>query len=521
MFLNNGFLTGRSGISRLMFTSLIVLILSVLSLTVAAQGGGGTLRVGLPSAETLDPALGSNDPEVMFNGLIYDRLIDVLPDGSLAPNLAQDWTISEDGLTYTFNLADGVTFHDGSAFTAADVVYTFNRLVELESAAAGLLGEFTVEALDDTTVQFTTPQINADFLYGIASRFASILKDGTAEPNVLGDGDNPYANFNGTGPFVLTDYSPGESATFTANANYWIAGQPLLDSVQLIFIGDSQARVDALTSGVVDFIFKVTSSELVSLEGQDGIVTTQVATNQHPLVRIRADEGHLGADPRILQAFRLTTNRQELLDVVQEGLGVVGNNNPLGPKYGDLYVDVSSDEVYDPEAACALILEATGQERISSDFYVSLDFANYADLGLALRDQWSQGCIDVEVIERDPGIYYGDGEWLEVDLGITGWGDRPVPSYFVEAFLPDAPYNETHFSDDAVTLLVQQANSTVDVAARREIYTQIAEIFEERGPVIVPWFASVVGAYSDNVEGLEMAPFPGSTDFRTVSVTAD
>ncbi|MEQ8673525.1 MAG: ABC transporter substrate-binding protein [Aggregatilineales bacterium] len=513
-------LTGRSGISRIMFTSLIVLILSVLAISVTAQDDGGTLIVGLPSVETLDPALGTNDPEVLFNGQIYDRLIDVLPDGTLAPNLAQDWTISEDGLTYTFNLVEGVTFHDGSPFTAADVVFTFNRLVELESSAVGLLGEFTVEAIDDTTVQFVVPQINADFLYGIASRFASILKDGTTEPNVIAEGDAPYANFNGTGPFVLSDYSPGESAIFTANENYWIEGQPTLDAVEFLFIGDSQARVDALSSGVVDFIFKITSSELATLGGQDGIVITQQATNQHPLVRIRADEGALGEDPRILQAFRLTTNRQELLDVVQEGLGVVGNNNPLGPKYGDFYVDVSED-VYDPEAACALILEATGEERISSDFYVSLDFANYGDLGLALRDQWSQGCIDVEVIERDPGIYYGDGEWLEVDLGITGWGDRPVPSYFVEAFIEGAPFNETHFADEEVASLVAQANQTVDTATRRDLYTQIAEIFEERGPVIVPWFSSVVGAYSDNVEGLVMAPFPGSTDFRTVSVTTD
>ncbi len=521
MFLNTAFLTGRSGISRIMYTSLIVLILSMLAITVGAQDeDGGVLRVGLPPIETLDPALGSNDPEILFNNAIYDHLIDVLPDGTLGNNLAEAIDISEDGLSYTFTLVDGVTFHNGDALTSADVVYTFNRLVELESSAVGLLGEFTVEAVDDLTVEFTLPNINADFLYGIASRFAFIIQDGQTEPNVIGGDAGDLTNFNGTGPFILTDYSPGESASFVANENYWLEGEPQLAGLEFVFIGDSQARVDALRSGVVDFVFKLTASELFGIEGEESLTIVQTATNQHPLIRIRSDEGALGENPLVRQAFRLTTNRQELLDVVQEGLGVVGNNNPLGPKYGDFYTDVS-DDVYDPEAACALILEATGEERISSEFYVSLDFANYADLGLALRDQWAQGCIDVEVIERDPGLYYGEGEWLEVDLGITGWGDRPVPSYFVEAFLPDAPFNETHFADDEVTALIEQANTTLDTAARAEIYTQVAEIFEERGPVVIPWFSSIVSAYNSNVEGLVVSPFPGRTDFRGVSIASE
>ena len=251
MFLNTAFLTGRSGISRIMYTSLIVLILSMLAITVGAQDeDGGVLRVGLPPIETLDPALGSNDPEILFNNAIYDHLIDVLPDGTLGNNLAEAIDISEDGLSYTFTLVDGVTFHNGDALTSADVVYTFNRLVELESSAVGLLGEFTVEAVDDLTVEFTLPNINADFLYGIASRFAFIIQDGQTEPNVIGGDAGDLTNFNGTGPFILTDYSPGESASFVANENYWLEGEPQLAGLEFVFIGDSQARVDALRSGV-------------------------------------------------------------------------------------------------------------------------------------------------------------------------------------------------------------------------------------------------------------------------------
>lgn len=128
MFLNESHLTGRSGISRLMFTSLIILIFVALSGSIVSAQESNVLRVGMPPVETLDPALGTNDPEVLFNTQIYDNLIDILPDSTLAPNLATEWMISDDGLTYTFMLEEGVTFHDGSALTAADVVYTYERL---------------------------------------------------------------------------------------------------------------------------------------------------------------------------------------------------------------------------------------------------------------------------------------------------------------------------------------------------------------------------------------------------------
>ncbi len=521
MFLNESHIVGRSGISRLMFTSLIVLIMVVMGANLATAQEDAVLRVGLPPVETLDPALGTNDPEVLFNTQIYDNLIDTMPDNTLVPNLATDWEISEDGLTYTFTLADGVTFHDGSALISADVVYTYERLVAVESSAVNLLGEFEVSAPDDQTVVFTLPAVNADFLYGIASRFAVILDDAipSDQVNVVAEGDAPYANFNGTGPFVLTEYNAGVSASLVANENYFKEGQPMLDGIEFIYDGNSESRLNLLRDGGLDFIFKIGVFEVPAIEGVDGITVIEQPTNQHPVVRIRSDEGSLGEDVRIRQAFKHATNRDELLDFVQEGYGVIGNNDPIGPAYGDFYTPVEGPE-FNPERACELVTEVTGEDRISIDFYVSLDFPNYPDLGLALRDQWSQGCIDVEVLERDAGLYYGNGEWLEVDLGITGWGDRPIPSgYLNSAYASDGAFNETHWSDAELDELIAQASMTTDTAARAEIYAQISEIFAERGPIIIPWFSSIIGATSDRVDGLVMAPFPGETDFRTVSIS--
>lgn len=525
MFHNNAHLLGRSGINRLMATTSIILILflTIAGISASAQGGGGVLVIGTNAPQNLEPALGSNDPEILLNRSIYDYLMDVAADGSIQPNLGSEYTVSDDGLTYTVTLVEGVTFHDGSAFTSSDVVYTFNRLKELESPALSLLngGDFEVAADGDTTAVFTLPQPNADFLFGLAGRLAFILSEDTATPNVIAEGDAPFVNFNGTGPFVLTEFSPGERAVLTRNENYWKAGQPVLDGVEFVYIEDPLAQIDALRSGAVNFIFKVPVDQLSTLESAEGITVVTKATNLHPVIRLRTAEGFRGTDVSIRRALKLGLDRDELNEVVLDGLGMVGNNDPIGPAYGPFYDDTIEKPQYDPEAACALIQEATGEERISFEFFVVESF-NYPDLAQVMQQQWAEACIDVDLQVVSEGIYYSDApnNWLTAELGLTGWGDRPIPQqYLLEAYVSDGPYNESNWNNAELDALVAEASVTTDIEARAAIYSQIAQIFADEGPIIIPYFAPMVGAVSDNVEGLEMAPFPGLTDLRTASVS--
>jgi peptide/nickel transport system substrate-binding protein len=505
---------------RLVILSLTVVAVLIALVALPVNAQAGNLNIGTNAPANLEPALGSNDPEILFNRAIYDYLLDVTPANEIVPNLATEWTVSEDGLTYTLTLAEGVTFHDGSAFSASDVVYTFERLKTLESPALGLLsgGAFTVTAEGDNTVVFTLEAPNADFVYGIAGRHAFILSEDTPDVNTLIDGaDNPYANFNGTGPFMLTEYRVGERAVLTRNPNYFKPDAVQLETVTFIYIEDPLAQIDALRSGAVDFIFKVPVDQLFSLEGTEGVSIVNKATNQHPVIRIRTAEGFRGEDVRIRQALKLGINREELNELSQEGLAAVGNNDPIGPLYGDFYAPIET--AYDPARACELILEATGEERISFEFYV-VDALGYPDLATIMQQQWQEACIDVEILVRPENVYYGDNEWLDAELGLTGWGSRPIPqALLLEAYVTGAPYNESNFSDPELDALVEEAGITTDPAARAGLYQQMAQIFADRGPVIIPFFAPVIGAVSDRVQGLDMNPFPGLTDLRGVSVT--
>ncbi|GAB4518543.1 MAG: ABC transporter substrate-binding protein [Anaerolineae bacterium] len=528
MFLNSVYLSGRSGISRLMFTSLIVLVLFITAFGITAQENP-PLRLGLEPPINLDPATGVSDQEVLFSRLIYDYLIDLSADNELIPQLAESWTISEDGLAYTFDLREGVTFHDGSEFTAADVVYTFNRIAnpDVGSSAVNLLGEYEVTAVDDYTVAFTLPQPNADFLFGVASRFALILPEGQETPNVLQEGsDAPYANFNGTGPYELAEYNIGENAVFTANEDYWAEGQPVLDTIEMIFIEDKTAQINALRTGTVDAIFRIPIDQIPVLEGEENITILQEQGSTHPVVRLNASEGGLGEDVRVRQAFKLATDRELLNLDVFDGLATVGNNDPIAPVYGQFFTPIADE--YDPARACELLAEAgyvdaNGEPRLETTFHVD-DTFNYAVLATAMAAQWEEGCIYADLNVQSPNLYYSSDNpdnWLAVDLGLTAWGSRPTPQQFLtEAYVTGASFNESRWSNAALDELVTQASQTADLEERAALYAEISQIFAEEGPIIIPVFIPVFGAVNDRVEGLRMHPFSGRTDLRNVSLNS-
>lgn len=532
-------------------------ILFIISLSLFAGGSAETdsevesdqvLRIGVRKLTNIDPALGYNDPEIMFNQLQYDYLINIGPNGELLPSLASDWNISSDGLTYTFYLVDGVQFEDGTEFSADDVVFSFNRLVTSGSSTVGLLGQkvvgkdaegnsineptWQVEAVDDLTVRFTLESINADFLFGISSRFAMILKNGSKDVNVISSGSDSYINFNGTGPFILTDYRPDERAVFIKNENYWIEGAPMLDTIELIFFDDDRSQIDALQTGVLDFIIKVPDDLVDSLNRISNVTVVTKATNTHPVVRLLTDEGSIGEDVRIRQAFKFATDRELINIDALNGNAVVGNNDPVGPIYGVLY-NPQNNRPYDPEMAKQLIakvyadgggngfiVEVDGEPRIQVPLFAG-DTFEYGLVGEFLQEQWAAAGIDVELNVVPESVYYADQEnnWLNAQVGITAWGDRPTAQeYLSVAYTTGAPFNESRWSNAELDALTQQASQITDLDARGKVYAEISKIFFEEGPILIPYFRPVIGAYNNKVKGVEMNSFQGRTNFRFVSI---
>ncbi len=475
-----------------------------------SPGKSGRLRVAWGGAPvTLDPLSASSDTEIAFLNAVYDYLIDTGPQSELVPRLAREWTVSEEARVYTLNLAEDVHFHDGSLLTAADVVWTFNRLRDpaSQSATSDLYSDIeTVEAGSDTTVVFRLKERNPDFLLNLSDSHAVILKAGA---------EGIGAQFNGTGPFRLVEYLAEDRAVFAANTNYW-AGKPRSDSLEFIYFADTTAAVNALREGVVDAVLRMDNPTFRELAGDSTLQALQVATNGHDLVRLRADRAP-GNDERVRRAFKLATDRHAIFDRVQLGYGAIGHDTPIGPLYAAYYTDEYLPPARDPQAARSLLADAGYPDGLAMTLYVP-NLPDRVALAQALAAQWEEAGILISIEPQEEGVYYADNGWLEVDLGITPWASRPTPQFYLDvAYRSGAVWNEAHFSDPELDALIDQAGSALQEADRVEAYRNIQRILVERGPVIIPYFFAQFGVLAQNVEGITVHPFAGRTDFRGAS----
>ncbi len=143
------------------------------------------------------------------------------------------------------------------------------------------------------------------------------------------------------------------------------------------------------------------------------------------------------------------------------------------------------------------------------------------DLAVIIKEQWAEAGFDVNVVVEPESVYYGDNGWLDVDLGITGWGSRPTPQFYLDVMLvTGAKWNESHFSDPEFDKLAALAGSTLDEQKRVDAYKQIQKILIERGPIIIPYFFAQLGAISKSFTGFDMKAFAGRTDLAAIRSAA-
>jgi peptide/nickel transport system substrate-binding protein len=470
------------------------------------------LRVAMQPMALLDPAFISSDSEILVANAVYDYLVDIDPQSNVIPRLANDWAISADGSKYVFSLAEGATWHDGDPFTAEDVVWTFNRLrdPEIASPTVDLYSNITnVEATGDLEVTFTLATPNPFFLFDLSDNHALVVKNGTEDAT----------QFNGTGPFVVTNYSPEDRVEMVANDSYFIEGQPKLDGLEIIFFNDETASIDALRGGQIDLAMRMSTSLFESLQDQSGITTIAIPTNGFDLIRLRADQ-EPGNNPLVIEALKLATDRAVILQLVQGGYGAVGNDSPVGPLYRAFHNPDLQLPARDPEVAKALLAEAGYPDGLDLTL-TTPDTGGRPDLAAVLQAQWAEAGVNLEIEVVPESVYYSDApnNWLDANVGITGWGSRPYPQFYLDVMLLcGAKWNESHFCDDDFDALATTAGTTLDDNERIEAYYAIQELLAERGPVIIPYYFAQFAAIDDQFDGFELKAFAGRTDFRNVGL---
>jgi peptide/nickel transport system substrate-binding protein len=294
----------------------------------------------------------------------------------------------------------------------------------------------------------------------------------------------------GTGPFMLEEYSVGERCMFKRRDDYWgkdTEGNqlPFLDEIIYVDQGEDQtAAVTAIQQGQIDTIYDVTPATWEALKDFEEVLVHAVGTAQTRILRYRVDR-EPWTDARVRRALNLCQNRQKILDLAYFGEGLISQDHHVSEVHPD-YAPVATPE-YDPEQAKALLAEAGYPDGVDVELAIGTGWPDVVSIGETLKQDAEAAGFRI-TLNTMPNSQYWD-LWTEVDLGITPWTHRPLGTMVLNlAYICDAngepvPWNETRWCDEEFSELLQQANSTLDVEARRDIMEKLELIQQERGSI--------------------------------------
>ncbi|MHB8869665.1 MAG: ABC transporter substrate-binding protein [Thermoleophilia bacterium] len=476
---------------------------------------GGVLKVGSQAGNgQYDPVLMAGAVgDILLTVQVVENLVELAQDFTMIPVLATEWN-SDDGTSWTLTLRDGVTFHNGEAFTSADVVYSFDRLrsEELGSPMAGVYENIeSVVADDPTHVTFNLKVADSEFMASLTDYRARMLSKSVADP---------MTELIGTGPYMLESYAAEDRAVLKAYPDYWgtdANGEklPYIDGVEFIYSPDTAGQIEGLQGGSLNWVGGLTAAQKETVEANPNLKTISTATNYCNELQIRTDV-EPGNNLAFRQALMAGTDRQAIVDLVAPGVADPGNGTLAGPAYADYYLDESIP--YDPEKAKQLLAEAGYADGVTIKLV-----AQTADpipaVATAWQAQMKEIGVTVEIQQVPPDVYYGeDGQdnWYQAPFGIVDWGTRALPiTYFKLALTSTAAWNYSRWSNAEFDSIVEKIPQTLDPAERAELYKDAQRILQTEVPMINFLVLLGVAGESANVEGIELSPDWAHTLFTT------
>src|SRR5919198_5964099 len=317
----------------LKWSAVLGLAAPLVDLSLARAAGpvrrGGTMKLATAAPTTIEPPALIDAPGIAVVQPVGEYLVTVDAKLHLHPQLATSWNPSERGQTWTVSLRRGVTFHNGKLLTADDVVATFKRLVNPKGSSSALsslsfLKMEGIRKVDRFTVAFHLERPVADFPYYLNTYQAVILP-----ANWPGHfGKNPI----GTGPFKLVEYVPKQRARYVKNPAYRQKGLPYLDGVEITMGLSTDGQVTALLGGSADVLVTTPATALPALRASSNVKVLTARTSAYNGIFMRTDKAPF-TDKRVRQAMALCLNRPDIVKSVEQGLGVIGDDNVIAPVF--------------------------------------------------------------------------------------------------------------------------------------------------------------------------------------------
>lgn len=454
---------------------------------------GGVLRIGVSSgglAADNNPNNAFADADFTRAAALYDKLTDYDDKGEIEYALAESMEPNKAATQWRINLRQGVHFQDGSEFTAKDVLYTWRKILAGQWKTSNLLEVIDLEKTstpDPLTIDVVLKRPVGTFPEFLAAEGMFIVKDGFDD----------YKSANGTGAFDLVRWTPTDRAVLKRKDNYW-RGKSHLDGLEVIELTDVKSAANALRSGQIDVLPRVSSEDIPALKDDKSVYLAVQPGTIGPSFYMRSDKKPFD-DPNVREAMKYAIDRQQCLDVASAGIGEVGNDLP-GPA-SEYYATTLPQRKYDPEKAKQL-LKKSGLTKVSVTLTVGASNPAMAPCAQVFQQSAKKAGIDIK-IQTIPAsdVYNRDAGYLQRTFGQTEYNGLPI-EIFVPGFLFDgARNNDTHYADAAFEKKYWEAVGAPDAAERKVLLGEIQkDIWENKGFII--WgLTGIVFAFSADVHG--------------------
>jgi peptide/nickel transport system substrate-binding protein len=494
---------------------------------------GGTVRIGWAGyPDSLNPGIGELSEAYTIYELVFDTPISVNAAGEYVPELATEWSASEDGRTWTLTVRDDATFHDGERLTAEDVAFSmqlYKETVEFPFLPSYVTAFETIEATDATTVELTTAEPMANFE-------ASMVFIYVLPMHVWESVEDPVAFGNdemiGSGPFTLAEASQGEFVELEANEEHW-GTPPNIDGVIFQTYEADDARVTALTTGEIDALLDVPEVAIPSLQNTENVTVhiadvgaagslTDIIFNvledencPRDEVEDAACSGHPALkDLAVRQALAHAVDKQRLITEATAGTATPGLSL-VPPGLGDFYGSDIEDYPFDIDAANALLDDAgyadsdgNGIRECLSDqdcetltfrFNYPSDATTAALESEVIQETWQQIGVELNVQGLDPDALTAVCcPSFDFDVIMWGWGSDPDPAFLLGAALcSEIPsgFSETGYCNAEYDELYDAQATELDRAARVDLIHQMQQILIDDVPYVIPYYYPSIGAW--------------------------
>ncbi|MHA6622397.1 ABC transporter substrate-binding protein [Pseudonocardia sp. DLS-67] len=462
--------------------------------------------LGKASAITQDPhSTIANDSDYLILSLVYDALTVPGAEQATAPRLMSRWEADASQRRWTFTIAEGASFHDGSPVTSADVVWSLQRLRGQSSGATKVPVEpNAITAAGDRAVVLDSTEPNSALPLLLRLVTFTMKKDTTE-----------IAGAPGSGPFRLESYSGG-NARLVANPA-WHGGAPLLEAIEVTMFESPQAMSNAVLAGQIDLASNVGPVAARTAEGRGELAVVRRPNDTSMPVVMRTSDGPF-ADPRVREAMRLVADRDALVRQALSGYGSVANDvmGTADPDY-----DRSLPQRPRDVARASALLDQAGFDRSQRiPFHTTEEIFGLADSATLFANQAQEIGVNLEVIRQDPTVFY-DSIWLTAPIYTMYWGTNDSVVFFAQKTLNSAAtWNETAFHDPEFDAAYARSVSSSDPAAAVAAVTAMQRIQHERGGYLLWGMADGVDVASTRVQGLPVLPGYGRVQLEKAWLSA-